>query len=80
MLAHQPPDPLLRGPEALVAEPGPDLAVALPVEWRLGEDAPHVADEVLVRAGAERTAPLGYRALLEGDRPPLTLEVERRAG
>ena len=80
VLPHQPPDPLLRGPEALVAEPGPDLAVALAVERRLGEDAPDVADEFLVRAGAEWPAPLGFRALLDGDRPPLTLEVERRAG
>ena len=54
VLPHQPPDPLLGGPDALVPEPGPDLAVALPVERRLGQDAPDVADEFLVGAGAER--------------------------
>src|SRR5215472_14178280 len=45
---HQPSDPLLGSPDALVAEPGPDLAVAFAVERRLGQDAAYVADEFLV--------------------------------
>jgi len=44
MLAHWPPDPLLAGPDALVAEPGPDLAVALTMERGLGQDAADVTD------------------------------------
>ena len=48
VLAHQSPDAFLGGPDALVAEPGPDLAVALAVEGGLGQDAADVPDELLV--------------------------------
>ena len=80
VLPHQPPDPLLGGPDALVAEPGPDLAVALAVERRLGQDAADVADQFLVRAGAERPTLLGFGPLLDGDGLLMALEVDRRAG
>jgi hypothetical protein len=80
VLPHQPADALLRGPEALEAEPGPDLAVTLAMERRLGEDAADVAQEFLVRAGTERAALLGSRPFFEGDRPSGPLEVQRRAG
>jgi hypothetical protein len=63
---HEPADALLRGPDALVAEAGPDLAVTLAMERRLGEDATDVADQFLVRAGTEWTAPLGHRPFFEG--------------
>src|SRR5262249_20690780 len=59
---------------------GPDLAVTLAMERRLGEDAADVADEFLVRAGAEWAALLGRRPFIEGDGPLMPLEVERRAG
>src|SRR5262245_24907901 len=39
LLAHEPPDPLLGGADTLEAEPCPDLAIALAVERRLGQDA-----------------------------------------
>jgi hypothetical protein len=48
VLAHQPPDPLPGGADALVAQPGPDLAVALAVERRLGQEAADVPDQLLV--------------------------------
>jgi hypothetical protein len=48
VLPHQPPDSLLRGPDTLIAEPSPDLAVALAVEGRLGQDAADVADQLLI--------------------------------
>ena len=48
VLPHQPADALLGGPDALEAEPGPDLAVALAVEGRLGQDAADVADQLLI--------------------------------
>src|SRR5262249_23641132 len=80
LLPHQPPDPLLGRPYALEAEAGPDLAVALAVERRVGQDAADVADEFLVRTGAERPAPLGLRSLLDGDGPLGSLEVDRRSG
>jgi hypothetical protein len=50
------------------------------VERRLGDDAPEVADEFLVRAGTEWAALLGSRPIFAGDGLPLPLEVERRAG
>src|SRR5262245_6973782 len=80
MPPHQPADRLLGGPDALEAEPGPDLAVTLAMERRLGQDAPDVADQLLVRAGTEWAALLGLRPFREGDGPPMPLEVERRAG
>src|SRR5262249_26268057 len=80
VLAHQAPDPLLRGPHAQVTQPGPDLAVALAVERRLAQDMADVADEFLVRAGAERPAPLEFRPLPDGDGPLMPLVIERRAG
>ena len=80
LLPHQPADPLLGGPDALVAEPSPDLAVALAVERRLGQDAANMVDEFLVRAGTEWAALLGLRPFCEGDGPLMPLEVERRAG
>src|SRR5262249_23269522 len=80
VLAHQPADALLGGPEALVAEPGPDLGVALAVERRLGQDAPDVADEFLVRTGAEGPAPLGFGTLIDRDGPLMSPEVDAGAG
>ena len=80
ILPHQTPDPLLGGADALVAKPGPDLAVALAVERRLGQDAADVPDQFLVRAGAERAAPPGFRPLLDGDGPLMTPEVDGGAG
>src|SRR5262249_18522373 len=79
VLPHQPPDSLLGGPDALVAEPCPDLAVPLAMERRLGEDAADVAHEFLVRAGTEWAVLLGFRPFCEGDGPLMSLEVERRA-
>jgi hypothetical protein len=79
VLPHEPADALLRGPDALEAEPGPDLAVTLAMERRLGEDAPDVADEFLVRSGTEWAALLGLRPFFEGDGPLMPLEVERRS-
>src|SRR5262249_27292195 len=61
VLAHQPAHPLLGSPDALVAEPGPDLAVAFAVERRLGQDAANIADQLLIRTGAERTSLPGLR-------------------
>src|SRR5689334_615765 len=80
LLPHQPPASLLGSPDALETEPGPDLAVTLAMERRLGEDAADVADEFLVRAGTEWAAFLGFGPFFEGDSPLLPLEVERRAG
>src|SRR5262249_45437348 len=80
LLAHQPPDPLLRGPDALVAEPRPDLAVALAVEGRLGQDAPDVADQLLIWARALRATLLGLGSLLNGHALLVAVEVDRRAG
>jgi hypothetical protein len=48
VLAHQPPDPLLQDPDALRAEPRPDLAIALAMERRLDQDASDVVDEFLI--------------------------------
>src|SRR5262249_52349873 len=78
VLPHQPPDPLLGGPEALVAEPGPDLAVALAVEGGPGQDAADVADQLLVGARALRAALLGLGLLLGGEALPVPVEVDRR--
>ena len=80
VLPHEPADSLFRGPDALEAEPGPDFAVTLAVERRLGQDAADVAHEFLVRAGTEWAAPLGFRPFIEADGPLMPLEVERRAG
>jgi hypothetical protein len=80
VLAHQASDPLLRGPDALVAEPRPELAIAFAVKWRLGQDAPDLADEFRVRAGTERPAPLVLRPQLDGDGRLMALETDRRAG
>jgi hypothetical protein len=80
MLPHQPPDPLLGGPDALVAEPGPDLAVALAVERRLGQDAADVVDQSLVVARPLGTTPLRFGVSLNRDRPGPSPMVERRAG
>src|SRR5689334_5662694 len=50
------------------------------MERRLGEDAPDMADEFLVRVGTQGAVFLGFRPLLDGDGPLLALEVDRRAG
>jgi hypothetical protein len=50
------------------------------MERRLGEDAPDVADEFLIRAGTEWAAFLGFRPFFRGDGPLIALEVERRPG
>jgi hypothetical protein len=52
--------------DALIAEPGPDLAVALAVERRLGQVAADVAYKLLVGATALRATPLGLALLLDG--------------
>ena len=39
-----------------------------------------MADEFLVRAGAEGAATPGFRPLFDGDGPPMALEVDRRSG
>ena len=39
-----------------------------------------MADQFLVRAGAERAAPLGFRPLLDGDGPLMPLKVHRGSG
>jgi hypothetical protein len=66
LLPHEPANALFRGPDALEAEPGPDLAVTLALERRLGEDAADVTHKFLVRAGTEWTALLGLRPFFEG--------------
>jgi hypothetical protein len=80
VLAHQPPDPLLRDPDALIAEPRPDLAIALAMERRLGQDAANVADQLLVVAWPERASLPECGPLLDGDGPLMSLEVNRGAG
>src|SRR5262249_24331508 len=80
VLPHQPPNPLLGSPDALVAEPGPDLAVTLAMERRLRQDAPDMADKLLIRAKTERAAPFGLRPLLGEDGPLMALEVDGGAG
>jgi hypothetical protein len=67
VLPHQPADALLRGPDALVAEPSPDLAIALAVERRPGQDAPDVAGKFLVQAGTERAALPEFRPFIESN-------------
>ena len=67
VLAHQPLDTLLGGANALVAESGPDLAVALAVERRLGQHAANMVDQFLIRTGAERTSLPGLRSLVDRD-------------
>src|SRR5262249_20688724 len=74
-----PPDPLLRGADSLVAEAGPDFAVALAVERRLGQNAADVADEFLIGARALRATPLGFESLRGGGALPVALGVDRRA-
>src|SRR5262249_22555623 len=80
VLSHQPPDSLLRGPDTLEAEPGPDLAVALAVERRLGQDAADVADQLLVGARALRATLLGLGSLLNGHALLVAVEVDGGAG
>src|SRR5262245_64077022 len=80
VLAHQSPDPLFRGPHAPVTQPRPDLAVALSVERRLGQDLADVAGQFLVRAWPYWATLLGLRSLLGRDRCLMTPKVDRRAG
>src|SRR5262245_30905497 len=75
-LAHQPPDPLLRGADTLISQPCPDLAVALAVERRLGQDAADVPDQFLIRARAERATLPGRGPLLDGDGLLMAPEVD----
>jgi hypothetical protein len=80
VLHDMPPDALLGGPDALVAEPGPDLTIALAVERRVGEDAPDVSEEFLLRSGAQRTAPLGFRPVVDRKHSLMTPGIQRRSG
>src|SRR5262249_53499827 len=66
--------------DALVAEAGPDLAVALAVERRLGQHVADVPDQLLVRAGSERATPPGSWPPVDGDGPLVTPEVDGGAG
>jgi hypothetical protein len=63
-----------------VAETGPDLAIALAVERRLGQDTADVPDQLLVGAGSERATFLGRGPLLAGDSSLVTPGVDTGAG
>jgi hypothetical protein len=52
VLSHQRPDSFPGGADALVSESGPDLAIALAVERRLGQASADVPGQILIRAGA----------------------------
>src|SRR5436305_12096111 len=54
MLPHQPPHPLGGRADAPMTEPRPDLAVALAVEGRLGQDGADLADQLLIGARPDR--------------------------
>src|SRR5918912_1485239 len=56
VLAHQAADPPGRGADAGVAQPGPDLAVALAVQARRQDLPADVREQLGIGAGADRTA------------------------
>src|ERR671938_581552 len=77
VLAHQAADPPGRGADAGVAQPGPDLAVALAVQARgqdLGADVP---EQLGIGAGADRTS--ARRAGRRRGVVPRAMAVERGA-
>jgi len=80
VLPHQPPHPLGGGADALMAEPRPNLAIALAVERRLGQGSADVADQVVVGAGADRPSLAGHRPLIGRDGVPGHEVVGSRAG
>jgi hypothetical protein len=56
VLAHQAPDPPGRGAEAGMAQPGPDLAVALAMQARAEDLGADVLDQRGIGAGPDRTS------------------------
>src|SRR4051812_35323981 len=56
VLAHQPPDPPGRGADAGMAQPGPDLAVALAMQTRAEDLGTNVLEQLGIRAGPDRAA------------------------
>src|SRR5690348_8998056 len=56
VLAHQAPDPPGRGADAGMAQPGPDLAVALAIQARAEDLGTDVLDQRGIGAGPDRTA------------------------
>src|SRR5215212_10135251 len=54
--AHQAPDPPGGGADAGVAQPGPDLAVALAVQARAEDLRANVAQQLGIGAGADRAS------------------------
>jgi hypothetical protein len=57
VLAHQAPDPPGRGMDTGMAQPGPDLAVALTMQARAEDLGADVLDQFGIGAGPDRTAP-----------------------
>jgi len=67
---HQAPDALLGGPDALVSEARPDLAVALTMEGRRLNDPADAVHQLFVEARPGRASPTSWRThrLLPGQR------------
>jgi hypothetical protein len=77
-LPHQPPDSLLRSPDALVAEPGPDLAVALAVERGTRSGCAGCGRPAPRRRRALRAGLLGLGSLRGGNALLVVADLDRR--
>ena len=71
---HDFPDPPSRHPDSLVAQAGPDLAVALPDPERLGQDHADVGFQFYIAVTGTPRAPLGWELALVSVLPALVVD------